>query len=167
MIKISPISVLVTFLTVLDVSNSFATSRSNTSSRFEVEWDDRIMIIQRNYLNALEAYKIRDYKSAFLIWMPMAEQGFSYAQADIAGLFFNGWGVKKDLKKAFIWYKKAALNKNTYAQYMMGNLYWNGHGVPVQTDIAQVWWKMAADKGYKDAQFSLPYQYCYIKHPMC
>ena len=53
------------------------------------------------------------------------------------------------------------------AQYMMGNLYWNGHGVPVQTDIAQVWWKMAADKGYKDAQFSLPYQYCYIKHPMC
>ena len=67
MIKISSISVLVTLLAVLDASNSFATSRPNTSSRFEVEWDDRIMIIQRNYLNALEAYKIRDYKSAFLI----------------------------------------------------------------------------------------------------
>ena len=167
MIKILLTFTLITLFAAFDVSNSFATSRLNTSYLFEVEWDDRILKIQRNYLNALEAYKIKDYNSAFLIWMPMAEQGFSYAQADIAGLFFNGWGVKKDLKKAFIWYKKAALNKNTYAQYMMGNLYWNGHGVPVQTDIAQVWWKMAADKGYKDAQFSLPYQYCYIKHPMC
>ena len=167
MIKKSLIGSLVIFCMVLGVAHCFATSRLDTPSIFEVAWDDRIIVIQRRYLNALEAYKIKNYKLAFLIWKPMAEQGFSYAQADIAGLFFNGWGVQKDLTEAFIWYKKAALNKNTYAQYMMGNLYWHGYGVPVQTDIAQIWWKMAADRGYKDAQFSLPYQYCYVKHPKC
>ena len=167
MARIFLLFTLVTSSFVLSITNSFANSGSDTSSLLDDEWDDRIIVIQRRYLHALEAYKKKDYKSAFSIWMPMAIQGFSYAQADIAGLFFNGWGVKKDLEQAFIWYKKAALNKNTYAQYMMGNLYWNGHGVQVQTDKAQIWWKMAADKGYKDAQFSLPYQYCYVKHPKC
>ncbi len=46
-------------------------------------------------------------------------------------------------------------------------MYWNGFGVDVNTDTAQIWWKKAADKGYKDAQFNLPYQYCHLKKPQC
>ena len=46
-------------------------------------------------------------------------------------------------------------------------MYWKGLGVRVDTDEAQVWWKLSADNGYRDAQFALPYQYCYIGKPQC
>ena len=130
-------------------------------------WNDPLKKIKVEYLRGLEAYASKDYEVAYDIWLPMAQAGFSYAQTDIAGLYFNGWGIDKNYETAYLWYKKAAITQNTYAQYMMGNIYWNGYGVKIQTDIAQVWWKLAADKGYKDAQFALPYQYCYLNHPEC
>ena len=45
----------------------------------------------------------------------MAQAGFSSAQADIAGLYFNGWGTEKNYQAVFSWYRKAAINENTYA----------------------------------------------------
>ena len=74
MTKILLLCTLVTSLVVLSVTNSFATSGSETSSLLDDEWDDRIIVIQRRYLHALEAYKIKNYKLAFSIWMPMANQ---------------------------------------------------------------------------------------------
>ena len=120
-----------------------------------------------DYNIALEEYKNKNYTNAFKLLYSLAKGGDSRAQSDIAGMYFNGWGVVKDLKMAFQWYKKSSLNGNPYAQYKLGDMYWNGLGVKTNTDTAQIWWKKAADNGYKDAQFNLPYQYCHMSKPQC
>ena len=155
------------FTSVVEANENLFSEEDLKRSNVEVHWQDSLHKILLKYLKGLDAYSVKDYRSAYNIWLPMAKDGFSYAQADIAGLYFNGWGAEQDYETAFTWYQKAAINKNTYAQYMIGNMYWNGYGVPIHRDLAQVWWKLAADKGYRDAQFALPYQYCYLNHPKC
>ena len=120
-----------------------------------------------DYNIAIEEYKNKNYTNAFKLLYSLAEGGDPRAQSDIAGMYFNGWGVVKDLKMAFQQYKKSSLNGNPYAQYKLGDMYWNGLGVKTNTDTAQIWWKKAADNGYKDAQFNLPYQYCHMSKPQC
>ena len=118
-----------------------------------------------DYETGLNEYKNKNYNKAFHIFLTLANSGDARAQSDIAGMYFNGWGVEVDYTKAFQWYEKASKNGNTYAQYKLGDMYWNGFGVKVNTDTAQIWWKKAADNGYKDAQFNLPYQYCHLNKP--
>ena len=141
---------------------SFATDKSKN--------DDWVVEAKKYYYDyniALEEYKNKNYNNAFKLLYSLAEGGDPRAQSDIAGTYFNGWGVVKDLKLAFQWYKKSSLNGNPYAQYKLGDMYWNGLGVKTNTDTAQIWWKKAADNGYKDAQFNLPYQYCHMSKPQC
>ena len=140
----------------------FAFSKPNNE-----EWYYEVKKYYFDYEVALNEYKNKNYDKAFQILHSLAKSGDSRAQSDIAGMYFNGWGVKTDYKKAFFWYEMASKNGNTYAQYKLGDMYWNGFGVDVNTDTAQIWWKKAADKGYKDAQFNLPYQYCHLKKPQC
>ena len=131
------------------------------------DWFDEAKKYYYDYNIALEEYKNKNYTNAFKLLYSLAKGGDPRAQSDIAGMYFNGWGVVKDLKLAFQWYKKSSLNGNPYAQYKLGDMYWNGLGVTTNTDTAQIWWKKAADNGYKDAQFNLPYQYCHMSKPQC
>ncbi len=137
------------------------------SDNIEYDWYDDFVEVNENYQKGLNEYMNKNYLLAYKILLPLAKSDVSFAQSDIAGLFFNGWGVDQDFKKAFYWYKKSADNNNSYAQYKLGQMYWKGLGVKVDTDEAQIWWKLSADNGYRDAQFSLPYQYCYIGKPQC
>ena len=131
------------------------------------EWHEIVKQYFLDYETGLNEYKNKNYNKAFKIFLTLANSGDARAQSDIAGMYFNGWGVEVDYKKAFQWYEKASKNGNTYAQYKLGDMYWNGFGVKVNTDTAQIWWKKAADNGYKDAQFNLPYQYCHLNKPQC
>ena len=154
-----------TFLSIFIIFSSFV-SFANDKSKDD-SWYDEARKYYYDYNVALEEYKNKNYTYAFKLLLTLAEGGDARAQSDIAGMYFNGWGVIKDLKMAFRWYKKSSLNGNPYAQYKLGDMYWNGLGVEVNTDTAQIWWKMAADNGYKDAQFNLPYQYCHMSKPQC
>ena len=153
-----PIVIFITFFSYI----SFASDKIKND-----DWFAEAKKYYYDYNIALEEYKNKNYTNAFKILYSLAEGGDPRAQSDIAGMYFNGWGVVKDLKMAFQWYKKSSLNGNPYAQYKLGDMYWNGLGVKTNTDTAQIWWKKAADNGYKDAQFNLPYQYCHMSKPQC
>ena len=152
---------IVIFLTFFSYI-SFAGNKSKND-----DWFSEAKKYYYDYNIALEEYKNKNYTNAFKLLYSLAEGGDPRAQSDIAGMYFNGWGVVKNLKLSFQWYKKSSLNGNPYAQYKLGDMYWNGLGVKTNTDTAQIWWKKAADNGYKDAQFNLPYQYCHMSKPQC
>ena len=152
------IFIFITFFSYI----SFSSDKSSND-----DWFAEAKKYYYNYNIALEEYKNKNYANAFKLLYSLAEGGDPRAQSDIAGMYFNGWGVVKDFKMAFQWYKKSSLNGNPYAQYKLGDMYWNGLGVKTNTDTAQIWWKKAADNGYIDAQFNLPYQYCHMSKPQC
>jgi len=58
--------------------------------------------------DAEEAYANGDYKTAFALWLPLAEQGSARAQTNIAGMYERGDWVAKDPAMAAEWYRRAA-----------------------------------------------------------
>src|SRR5258708_21444568 len=56
----------------------------------------------------LAGYGRKDYKTAWKLVRPLAEEGNSYAQFTIGKMYANGEGTSRDYKKAAMWYRKAA-----------------------------------------------------------
>jgi len=54
------------------------------------------------------AYERGDYKTAFTLWLPLAEQGSARAQLNIARMYEKGEFVAQDSAMALEWYRKAA-----------------------------------------------------------
>src|SRR5215469_3831068 len=74
----------------------------------------------------LAAYTRKDYKTAWKLVQPMAEQGNSFAQFTVGKMYDNGEGISKDDRKAVEWYRKAADQGEALAQYQLGRHYANG-----------------------------------------
>ena len=74
----------------------FASSKSNNE-----EWYELVKKYYFDYEVGLNEYKNKNYDKAFKILYTLAKLGDARAQSDIAGMYFNGWGVKTDHKKAF------------------------------------------------------------------
>lgn len=55
--------------------------------------------------------------------MRSAQQGNATAEANVAGLYFNGRGVTQDYVKSVQWYEKAAAKGNSAAQNSLGEDY--------------------------------------------
>jgi TPR repeat protein len=107
-----------------------------------------------------------DWKAAFLLLKPLAEQGNPRAQANLGYMYDNGEGVPKDNTEAMKWYRKAAdqFRKaadegNADGQYHLGVMYDYGQGVPKDYAEAAKWFRKAADQGDADAQNALGYMY--------
>ena len=49
-----------------------------------------------DFNDALDAYKRQDYKTAYKLWLPLAEQGFAKAQYNLGNKYYNGQGVPQD-----------------------------------------------------------------------
>jgi hypothetical protein len=58
--------------------------------------------------DAEEAYASGDYKTAFALWLPLAEQGSARAQTNIARMYERGDWVAQDPAMAAEWYRRAA-----------------------------------------------------------
>jgi len=58
--------------------------------------------------DAEQAYANGDYKTAFAIWEPLAEQGSARAAMNIARMYERGEYVAQDSAMAAEWYRKAA-----------------------------------------------------------
>jgi Sel1 repeat len=54
------------------------------------------------------AYERGDYRTAFTLWLPLAEQGSPRAQMNIARMYEKGEFVAQDSATAMEWYRKAA-----------------------------------------------------------
>jgi TPR repeat protein len=88
-----------------------------------------------------------------------AEKGEAAAQSELATLFTQGDGVKRDYKEAAKWYQLAADHGFAKAQVALGELYEAGQGVPRDDAEAAKWYRKAADQGHATGQYALAVLY--------
>jgi hypothetical protein len=92
---------------------------SGSSVVFGDDWNDGVI-----------AYIKKDYKEAYKLWLPLAEQGNAKAQYNLGLMYVNGQGVPQDDKEAVKWFRLSAEQGNTKVQLILGALYDHGLGVP-------------------------------------
>ena len=109
--------------------------------------------------DALAAYDARDYARALELLTPLAEQGNTIAQVNLAYMLYSGRGTSANASEAAKWYRLAADNGDAYAQYSLGVMYENGKGVPQNLQEAVKWWRLSARQGYAEAQYNLGAMY--------
>ena len=80
-----------------------------------------------------------------------AEQGFSQAQFNLAHMYENGIGIRRDVEQMITWYERAAAQGNLHAQYKLGSIYLNGEGVEVDRETAYAWFGIAVAGGHEQA----------------
>src|SRR5512135_1801276 len=80
--------------------------------------------------DATKAYEYGDYKTAYRLFGPLAEQGLPEAQYNLGVMYRKGQGVPEDYVAAAKWWKKAAEQGYAPAQYRLGVMYRKGYGVP-------------------------------------
>ena len=91
-----------------------------------------------------DAYHRKDYKTAYKLVAPLAEQGVADAQ-NVLGVMYNlGRGVPQDYKEAVRLYRLSAEQGVAEAQYNLGLMYRKGLGVPQDYKEADKWWRLAA-----------------------
>jgi len=76
-------------------------------------------------------------------------------QYNVAWIFFEGDGVRKNLLKAFKWWRKAAAQGHVGAMAAVGDCYSNGEGVKRDREEAAEWYIKAAHQGHANVQLKL------------
>lgn len=109
--------------------------------------------------DAYAAYKRGDYRTAFHLFKPLAEQGDVWAQYSLGFQYATGQGIPQDYAEAAKWYRKAADQGLARAQNNLGVLYENGQGVPQDYADAVKWYRKAAEQGDALPQNNLGFMY--------
>jgi uncharacterized protein len=95
--------------------------------------------------SGMQAFRNKDYQTAYREWKAAAEGGHAEAQFDLGLLYAQGLGIKRDLAEAAAWYRKAAEQGNSAAEFALGQMYSRGWGAPRDTTDAIRWMQMAND----------------------
>lgn len=111
------------------------------------------------YEDGYAAYEAGDYKRAYQLWLPLAEQGGIDAQYAVGYLWEFGQGVKQSYVHAREWYERAAEADHDLAIYSLGYFYENGYGVRKDYGQAAHYYQRASDLGNVNAMSSLGYLY--------
>ena len=109
--------------------------------------------------DGLDAYDRKDYKTAYKLFLPFAEQGHASAQKNLGNMYRKGEGVPQDYKEAFKWYRLSAEQGDALGQTNLGMCYVYEIGVTKDDKEAVKWFKKAAEQGYALAQSNLGAQY--------
>jgi uncharacterized protein len=109
--------------------------------------------------DAVSAAHQGDYATAHQVLRPLAEGGNPRAQFNLAYLYANGFGVRRDYTEAVKWYRNAADQGLANAQNSLGVEYFNGDGVSQNFGEAVRWFRRAANQNFTAAQFNLGYMY--------
>jgi len=89
--------------------------------------------------DATKAYERGDYKTAFRLIRPLAEQGSPISQYNLGLMYALGRGVRQDYAEAVKWYRKAAEQGDGDAQFILGLAYFIGAGIPRDNSSAYYW----------------------------
>lgn len=112
-----------------------------------------------SFENGWSAYEQGDFAQAAELWRPLAEQGHSSAQINLALMYENGYGVDRDLQVAADWYLAAARQGSAIGQYNLGLFLVEHSGaVPTEQDALH-WLSESAEQGFADAQFQVGLMY--------
>ena len=93
----------------------------------------------------------KDYKTAYKLFLPLAEQGYEGAQYNLGFMYVKGLGVPQDYKEAVRLYRLSAEQGDAFAQYNLGVRYYNRQGVPQDYVLAHMWWNLSDSNGNKNA----------------
>ena len=105
--------------------------------------------------DGLLAYGTKDYKKAYKLILPLAEQGNVMGQTTLGKMYSKGRGVPQNYKEAIKWYRLAAEQGFAPAQYNLGAMYFEGLGVPQDHKEAEKWFRRSAEQGIARAQEAL------------
>ena len=108
-----------------------------------------------DFEHACDVLEREDYKTAYKLILPLAEQGNAYAQCTLGWHYEKGLGVTQDYTEAVKWHRLAAEQGFADGQCGLGELYYGGEGVPHDYAEAIKWWKLAAEQGHEEAQYNL------------
>ena len=78
------------------------------------------VVFADDFQDGLDAYNRKDYKTAYKLFLPLAEQGYAPAQFNLGVMYLRGLGVLQDYMSAHMWfnlsgsngYKDAVKNRN-------------------------------------------------------
>ena len=93
--------------------------------------------------DATKAYEQGDYKDAYHLFGPLAEQGLPEAQYNLGIMYSKGQGLPQDYAEAVKWCRKAAEQGYAPAQSNLGVMYSKGQGVPQDYVLAHMWFNLA------------------------
>ena len=108
-----------------------------------------------DFQDGFDAYQKQDYKTAYKLWLPLAEQGDADAQVLLGVMYDKGQGVPQDYKESIKWYRLSAEQGDAIAQFNLGCMYSNGLGVPQDYKEAVKWYRLSAEQGVAQAQYNL------------
>ena len=112
-----------------------------------------------NYQLGLYELNRGQFHKALAQFEPLAADGFSPAQYQLAMMYKNALGVIKSEKKAFELLTLAAKQNDSDAQFDLGVMYTEGNVVPKDLTKAFSLTHDAAKKGLASAQFNLAVMY--------
>lgn len=110
-------------------------------------------------MQAVQAFKRRDFDTALRLATPLALNGDPTAETLLGDMFVNGQGVPQDFAEALRWYRKAADQGHAEGEFRVGAIY--SDGLTVQQDQVEAvrWFRMAAVQGHPQAQLALGVKY--------
>lgn len=109
--------------------------------------------------DAVAAHEREDYATALRLYRPLAAEGDTRAQMNIALMYRLGHGVTRNPGEAIKWYRRAADQGDPRAQFSIGDMYDEGEGVAQNFAEAVKWYRLAAAKREPRAQYALGLMY--------
>ena len=123
----------------------------NTKLTFLLLFSGSSGVFGDDYQDGWDAYERQDYKTAYKLWLPLAEQGDADAQVLLGVMYGKGQGVPQDYKEAVKLWVLSAEQGNAKAQKQLGLMYAEGQGVLQDYTLAHMWWNLAGSNGLKGA----------------
>ncbi len=112
------------------------------------------------YKDGLTAYEAARFDRAYVLWKPLAENGYAPAQFSLGKLFDEGGGpIRANPFMAALWYRQAAAQDVPSAQNNLASMYAKGRRVPLDEVRAVELWEQAAANGHVAAKFNLALSY--------
>jgi len=110
-----------------------------------------------DFEKGMDAHQNKDYATALIEWMPLADAGNSQAQYNLGWMYKRGRGVPQSDDTAIMWLKLSAESGHPGAQSALGHIYYYGEGVQRSELIAARWFTLAAKQGNLRARSELEY----------
>jgi len=110
----------------------------------------------QNVDEGYHALRNGDYKTALMIFGPLAAKNDAAAQTGLAAMYYDGLGVPKDEKKAVALAQRTAKRDHAVAQFILYDAYQYGRGgLTKDEDKAFDWLQTSAENGYPQAQITI------------
>ncbi|RLA11705.1 MAG: hypothetical protein DRQ59_09235 [Gammaproteobacteria bacterium] len=114
-------------------------------------------LAQADFVKGLNAYENKDYATALMEWMPLADAGDSQAQYNLGWMYKRGRGVPQSDNTAIMWFEMSAQSGHSGAQSTLGSIYYYGEGIARNELVGARWFTQAARQGNLRARSELEY----------